>query len=334
MPHMIDETTGAPAIAYVGETPWHGLGRKLTAGSSIEQWTEQARLAWNVMRSPVLYTDQRDPDYMPSLKFTDRHVLYRSDTGKPLGIVSSNYKIVQPADVMGFFGELTALGGFQMETAGALSDGKRIWALARISDGAPIIGHDIVRPYLLLSTSYDTSSATIAKLTAIRVVCNNTLTASLNTGHGKVGKAVSTTVSVGHAASFDAKAVRLQLGVFENAFDKWLIQTRILAEKKMDLDAAGKLTAKLMGEMAPAFPVNGVVDVAKSKGYRRIMELFDGAAIGTDLTGGFSRWDWVNSVTQWIDHERGNSNATRLSSAWFGTGDRLKSRAYDLAVTA
>ncbi len=33
--HEIDVSTGKPAIAYVGETPWHGLGEKLPAGAPI-----------------------------------------------------------------------------------------------------------------------------------------------------------------------------------------------------------------------------------------------------------------------------------------------------------
>jgi hypothetical protein len=58
MSHMIDETTGQPAIAYVGETPWHGLGTELRAGCSVEQWTEAAGLDYVVERSPVLFNPQ------------------------------------------------------------------------------------------------------------------------------------------------------------------------------------------------------------------------------------------------------------------------------------
>lgn len=61
---------------------------------------------------------------------------------------------------MGFFDDLVRVGKFHLETAGALSGGKRIWALAKIGGGAPIIGQDIVRPYLLLTTSFDGSMAT------------------------------------------------------------------------------------------------------------------------------------------------------------------------------
>jgi hypothetical protein len=35
---------------------------------------------------------------------------------------------------------LVDLGGFTMETAGALSYGRRVWALAKVSEGADIVG--------------------------------------------------------------------------------------------------------------------------------------------------------------------------------------------------
>ena len=37
MPHDIDDSTGKPAMAYVGEKPWHGLGEKLPRGERIEK---------------------------------------------------------------------------------------------------------------------------------------------------------------------------------------------------------------------------------------------------------------------------------------------------------
>ena len=55
MAHMIDQTTGRNAIAYVGETPWHGLGQSLTQGADIETWRREAGLAFDVVSAPVQY---------------------------------------------------------------------------------------------------------------------------------------------------------------------------------------------------------------------------------------------------------------------------------------
>jgi hypothetical protein len=71
--------------------------------------------------------------------------------------------------------------------------------------------------------------------------------------------------------------------------------------------------------------------VTESKAYVRIMQLFNGQAIGSELPGvAGTRWAMLNAVTELIDHERGRSNNTRMESAWFGTGAALKARAVDL----
>ena len=122
---MIDTTTGTAAIAYSGLTPWHSLGQQLTAGATIQEWTQQAGLAYDVLESPVLF---KTLSTSAPQAWADRKVLHRSDTGAPLAVVSRGYNVVQPSQVMGFFSKLVDLGGFTMETAGALSYGRRVWA--------------------------------------------------------------------------------------------------------------------------------------------------------------------------------------------------------------
>jgi phage/plasmid-like protein (TIGR03299 family) len=279
--------------------------------------------------------------YVPIQRFPDRDVLYRSDTGSPLGIASHEYKVVQPKDVMSFFDDVVKLGKFQLETAGALSGGKRIWALARINDGAPIIGNDVVRPYLLLTTSFDGSMATVAKLTAIRVVCHNTLSVAIRDENDRVGAPISTMVKVNHAMQFNAREVRMQLGIFADAFEKWMIQTGALAQQEIDRNTASSMVCKVLATIPMKAPVGSSdnmqvasTDPMDSLAYRKIMALFDGGAIGSDISEGPTKWQFINSITQWIDHERGRDRAGRLSSAWFGPGEALKRRAYELALTS
>jgi hypothetical protein len=62
--------------------------------------------------------------------FPEQKVLYRSDTKAPLSVVSSRYQVVQPAEILEFYKDLTEVGGFELETAGVLKDGKKLWALA------------------------------------------------------------------------------------------------------------------------------------------------------------------------------------------------------------
>lgn len=336
MAHMIDESTGRAAIAYTGKTPWHGLGHELTPGASIEQWTKEAGLGFTVLESPVLYNS---PAATELQSWPNRKVLHRSDTGAPLAVVSDGYNVVQPSQVMDFFRDLVALGGFQLETAGALSDGKRIWALASVGDAAPVLDSDLVKPYLLLGTSYDGTMATVAKFTAIRVVCNNTITAAVGGySQGRVIKGeheidtgyLKSAVRVLHSEKFDKDETRRQLGIVSGAFESFLVQSRQLAHVDMPTADADAFLTELLKPWHKA-----AADVKESKAYKRILQLFNGAAIGADIPGvKGTRWAMLNAVTEMIDHERGRSTNTRIESAFFGSGAALKARAAELLATA
>lgn len=304
MAHEIDMTTGKAAMAYVGDTPWHGLGQALTPDADIDTWRVQAGLDWEVKRLPVTYGEHL---------YEGKDVLFRSDTQAPLSVVSDQYRIVQPADVLDFFGELSQVNGFTLETAGSLFGGRRIWGLAKVHDGAPIIGEDVVRPYVLLSTSFDGTLATTAKFTTVRVVCNNTLSMAYR---GKSG------VKVNHAATFDSTKVKADLGIVADVFDRWSLTAKRLAETPMSLDEASDFTVELLADQT------NVKDIRKSKDYLRVMDAFD-HGIGSDLTGGFTRWRMLNAVTEVVDHQVGRSVNNRLASAWFGNGANLKDRAFD-----
>jgi len=321
MSHMIDETTGKAAIAYRGETPWHGLGQQLTEDASIETWTKEAGLDWEAQRANIYYSTDIGATDQNVVKYPNSQVLYRSDTKQPLGIVSDRYREVQPAEIMGFFKVLTEKSGFKMETAGALSDGKRIWALAQVGEGANIIGKDLVKPYVLLATSFDGTMATTAKFTSVRVVCNNTITSALSSENTGV-------VRINHREQFDAASIRAELGIATSQWDKFLLEARVLANEELLSGQAEELTKNL-------FNVTDQ-DLSERKrihtGYTSIMRLFDGDAIGSDLTEGRTAWQWLNAVTEWVDWNNGRNSSSRMNSAWFGKGAQLKERALNLAT--
>lgn len=310
MSHMIDETTGQPAIAYVGKTPWHGLGQKLRPGAPVEVWTEEAGLDFVVERSPVEYV--RKPTRLEletgktessQVSFKGRDVLYRTDTGAPLWVASKSYNIVQPSEVMDFFAKLSDIGGFELETAGALSEGKRIWGLAKVNDGAPVVGHDVVRPYVLLATSYDGTLATTAKFSTVRVVCSNTL--AMATGGGfqdskaetdTEGRAVSSLVRIPHSTTFDADAVRKQLGIVADVFERWLVETAVLAERGFTAEQFDNFAEELLLPLQPK-TVHGKPPkpIREGKPFRRLQEIFSTELIGADLAGPNNRWAALNA---------------------------------------
>ena len=52
MAHQIEQ------MAYVGQTPWHGLGNPLTPHQPIELWAQQAGMDWRIESSNVSYMAQ------------------------------------------------------------------------------------------------------------------------------------------------------------------------------------------------------------------------------------------------------------------------------------
>ena len=102
--------------------------------------------------------------------------------------------------------------------------------------------------------------------------------------------------------------------------------SRQLAGQTMDKVEADNLVAELLKPYHA-----GRLEITETRAYKRIMDSFNGAAIGSEIPGvAGTRWAALNAVTELVDHERGRSTNTRLESAWFGTGSALKNRALEL----
>ena len=337
--HMIDTSNNRANIAYVGETPWHKMGHELQPDQPMEVWAQQAGLAHKVNEAPVLF--QPNDNINLRHQYKGKRVLYRSDTLKPLSVVSKGYRVVQPETVLKFFEALCQHNQFTMETAGALDDGKRIWALAKVGEGDAVVGTDQVKPYVLLATSYDGTMATIAKLTSVRVVCHNTLSYAAGTHGSAEADKDSSVVRVSHSSTFDPEECRLDLGIAINGFDKFLIDARRLAKQPVN-EAFTDAFLKML--LPPAVKVSTNKDGTKtvqpgdirdSRAYQQILGLFQGEAMGAGLTGANgTAWGLLNAVTQHVDWQRGRTDNSRLSSAWFGAGNALKEKARGILLKA
>lgn len=341
MAHMIDESTGRAAIAFAGATPWHGLGQQLQRGADIDTWRKAAGLDWEVLRAPVKYerpliVAEGGTLVTKQIQETvkNRDVLYRSDTGAALGVVSrSGYKIHQPAEIMEFFGAIARAGAFELETAGALSDGKRIWALAKVGDGANIVGQDRVLPYLLLATSFDGTLTTVARFTGVRVVCNNTITMALHQNTQKnADERIVTSLKLPHSSRFDPELIREQLGIVHGAFDEFLSEARQLAEVGVSQERAQAVVAEVIGKFTSTPAKGQVMDIKATRGFKRVMDLFNDDSIDNRLAGGKNAWSLLNAFTRYVDHDRGRTTDTCLNQAWFGAGESMKNMAKEVLL--
>lgn len=316
MAHELDMSNDRANMAYVGDKPWHGLGQELTEGASIEEWTQAAGLNWSANLSPVTFKTDSGID----IEMPNRQVIYRSDTQAPLSVVSDRYKPVQPEQVMEFFRDLTEGSHAQMETAGSLHGGKIIWALARLGDNLKVLDDEIA-PFLMLSTSFDMSTPTIAKMVATRVVCNNTIQVALKEDGRREYR-------IPHSTIFNDADVRAGLEISLTEFERFQQQATKLARQQMTLSEMDAYLIKLFQ------PEKGEIEgdvIRKSKHYAKIISLFSGDQLGAEqqATKG-TAWGALNAITQYVDHDKGRDQSWRLQDAWFGLGGKLKERALEL----
>lgn len=315
--------SGKAEMAYVGETPWHGLGEQLQRGASIEQWQAAAGMDWEVKRSRVRYEAGDGAENLRIIN--DQHVLYRGDTREPLGVVSDRYELVQPGQVLGFFRDLVGTAGFELETAGTLFGGRKFWALASIGDKVEVSDGDKVGGYLLLVSSCDGSSATEATETTVRVVCNNTLRMSLS----EKGR---TSVKVSHRTAWNPDYIKHRLESANGNFSKFVVAARKLSKLKMTNMAAEKFVADLLRDVAKVSTQRVAMD--DNPTFQRVLALFNGGGMGAAMAGSKgTAWGMVNAVTEFVDHHaKASTTDHRLEAAWLGKGDDLKTAALERAL--
>jgi len=315
MSHLIE------TMAYVNETPWHGLGNQLTARQPIEVWAKQAGMDWHIRETPVCFSTGHAGGPDATASFPENKVLFRSDTNEPLSVVSQRFKVVQPNEILEFYRDLTEVSGFELETAGVLKGGRKIWALARTGQSSTLKGNDVSNAYVLLATACDGTLATTAQFTSIRVVCANTLAVALGAANGAV--------KVRHSTSFNAQSVKRQLGISVSTWSSFMYQMKGLSERKVKTHEAMNYLSRVFSDESKADSSS-----ASDRTMAKVMALFNGRGRGAELASSKgTAFGLLNSVTEFVDHERrARSVDHRLESAWFGQGASVKEKALEQAL--
>ena len=314
MAHLVE------SMAYVKETPWHGLGNKLGENQPIEVWQEEAGMNWQIKESEVLYSVSEGIGLHVKAN-ADSKVLYRSDSLEPLSVVGRRYKVVQPREVLEFYRDLVSAGGFELETAGVLKRGRKLWALAKTGQEVMLKGGDQVKGYLLLATACDGTLATTAQFASVRVVCNNTLQMAVGNAKGAV--------KVPHSTVFDPVAVKQELGLGITAWDQFMDFVKALTDRKVHRIEAMNFLVDVLGD--PTLPL---AEQPNQKALQGVYGLFSGNGIGSGMASASgTAWGLLNAVTEYVDHQRrARSNDYRLDSAWFGRGAGIKQKAFETAL--
>ena len=317
MSHEVEMVNGVAQMAYAGEKPWHGLGVEVSNDLTPNQIMKKAGLDWSVEKVPLYFTNRGGKAIS-----VNKQALVRSTDQKVLDVIGDDWNPVQNENAFEFFSEYVLAGDMEMNTAGSLKGGKNVFALAKVKESFSILGEDQVDSYLLFSNPHEYGKAIDVRFTPVRVVCNNTLTFSLQA-------ASKNFVKLNHRSKFDADMVKQQMGLASEKFAKYKEMAEFLSTKKFSVES-------LINYYNEVFPHT----YSKGKEVKAIEDLTKNAKAAMDVLytqpganfGEGTWWQALNSVTYMTDHTMGRNAETRLQSAWFGQNQARKVKAVNKAV--
>jgi phage/plasmid-like protein (TIGR03299 family) len=340
MPDAIAQINGQYAMAFnkAGGTPWHNLGKPLEGAATSDEMLVAAGLDWDVLVQPILVHgvgDSRSALIDASIP-TGKSVTVRSIDSHPLGVVGNKYQPIQNREVFEFADALvTTDKRVLFETAGALYDGRVVWALASIPDQLIRIDGDDspIMPYLLLNTGHDGLRAFMANFTPVRVVCANTLAMALGSADNVYS--IRHTVRAMDKLDEARKALRLNVEYIENL--RKVGET--LIKRKLTIADVIAFTEKLLPSTAAQGDSDKVVKVQKQRD--SIVALYRNSQTLDGVTRPDTAWRLLQATAEWVDHDKvfrdtvkGTAADAKALALLDGTGVAIKERALNLLLPA
>lgn len=329
---MAHEITNKDVFGYHGQRAWHGLGMALPehVHTAVDGFREIG-LDWEERLMPI-YASLADGT---RVECPEHRAHVRMDTGDVLGVVSEGYRSVSNLELAQFADSLAGEDAVaRIETAGSLFGGKRVYALLKMPAFALNRG-DEVAPYILVSNGHGGSASFNCYPTSVRVVCNNTLTAS--------ERDISKGVRFYHTGSIEEKlkAARVVMGSAKAELARF--QEQCVALSNTDLSSGQMRDFMLMAYSATFGKEPTDIGLAE-KWLRKREEIVNDWLLRADsekqtqFGGGGTVWAALNAVTEWNDHARGgtwmkNKGAdSRINSNLFGTSAATKRAVFARAL--
>lgn len=301
----------------VRQTPWHGLGKVLQNNPSIPEAMVASGLDWDVESCPIYVHNSGGYLAIPE----HGKAIRRKSDGSIFGVVGPNYTPLQNSTAFQFFAPFLDAGECRLDTAGSLHGGKIIWVLAELNrQPMEIRKNDSVRKFLLLSNSHDGTRAVKVALTAIRVVCANTLAAS-----DRDNSAASVRIRHTAGVATTLSEVRKTVNLIDREFETTAVRYRELANMGVSVADMSRYFRVLLSNN-PENPTHAEESA--------IADCLNRAMSSTRGNGNGTAWDAYNGFTEYLSYAtKHRTPDARIGSLWFGENKQLLATALDSAFS-
>lgn len=328
------------SMAFVGTTPWHGLGNEVTdeaAQYDYKLFIERAGLNWEAEKRRLF----RAAPGVGERSYIDAdawEIVRKSDEKVLAPMVGERYTILQNEEAFAWFHPWLESKEAALHTGGALFEGSRIWALAKLNrDPMEIAAGDIVEKYVLLSHSHDGSLAVRVGYTPIRVVCANTLAMAHRADASKL-------IRLKHSKNVHTNLdnIREVMNLVNQEFEATAEQYRALVKKSINQNDLRKYVKAVFKVEADDDKIWTAKERSKelkaivSERQKGILEDVIGlceSGRGNNLPSvKGTLWTAYQGVTEYLNYVNGRNGDNRMNSLWFGQNQKLSQSALDIAV--
>lgn len=304
---------------FVNRPAWHGGGVVVEDVPDLGEAMEIAAMNWSV-RKERLYTAFG--------VFSGHYALMRDKPGSEsqiLGVVGDRYEIFQNKEAFEWMEPFVESGHWKLEAAGSLCKGRKCWGLLKQAE-VEVVPGDVLKQYLLFHWGHDGGAPAVFQPTSIRVVCDNTLQASLRQGG---------TVKVVHSASMPDKVKFVQRLFLESegAFSKQMEMFRWLLDKTLTVAKMEEIILKLYGPRKDESKISQTFSRKKVEFVRDFV--FNEKASGMKELGvAGTGYGFFNALSELNEHYLVGKQANVETNILFGNAFKRNKEALELVLAA
>lgn len=248
-------------------------------------------------------------------KFEGRVAMMRTDTKEILGLVSSRYPEVNPADKFQGFDAFAKAGIIEFTGGGTYGGGSKVYLQARLPNPInikPEVG-DIIERQIIFHSSYDGSLSNDVANYMLRLVCSNGMTRSIK----EMVTKFKNTKNSSH--KFDHVAEMLQASIENYKVLEQLIQASLETREYSDFE--------LRRFIEMVLPAPEDKEPSKRLINRRLaLEDTIHTGIGQDVIGKMNSYKLLQGALAYTQHTLSEDSDDTFEYVNFGVGSRFNDR--------